>query len=180
MINRRRFFAVSLPTLLGRASLHAMADNMPTLKPESQKPNPRRVKIEVFLLSAALKLGNTNAHIITVVTDEDVPTYASFLQMYTFEEKGDTSKSQAFGPYLRVTPHIEADGKITLDAKVQFEESTAETAPPEQPLSLNSQSLAVKRTVESGHMVTLGGLAMGNEQKQMQLTATLLPPGQMI
>ena len=161
--------------MLGATALNARADNKPT-----PKPAPRRIKIEVSLLNSALKLGSTNAHIIVVGTEEDVATYASFLQMYTFEETGDTSQSQAFGPYLRVTPHIEADGKITLDAKVQFEESTSGTALPNQPLPLLSNSLAIKRTVESGHSVTLGALMVGSEQKQIQLTAIILPPGQML
>ncbi len=174
-MKRRHFFAASVPILLGATALDAMADSKTT-----PKLAPKRIKIEVSLLNSALKLGNTNARIIVIGTEEDVATYASFLQMYTFEEAGGTSNSQAFGPYLRVTPHIESDGKITLDAKVQFEESTSGTAPPNQPLRLLSNSLAVKRTVESGHSVTLGGLMVGNEQKQIQLTATILPPGQMI
>ena len=175
-MNRRHLLAALLPALLGWAAPGAPAWSKPALKPPR-----RRIKIEVFLLGSSLKLGNTNARIIVVVTEEDVATYAAFLQMYTFEEKGDTSKSQMFGPYLRVMPHVGADGAITVDAKVQFEEATSVSTPvPSQPLPLSSNSLAAVRTVKSGQTVTLGGLMMGSDQKQLQLKATILAPHEMV
>jgi len=173
-MNRRHFFAATLPALLGWTASSASARSKPALKPPR-----RRIKIEVSLLNSSFKLDNTNAHIVVVVTEEDVATYASFLQMYTFEEKGGTATSQAFGPYLRVTPHVGADGAITVDAKVQFEEATSASAP-NRPLPLSSNSLSAVRTVKSGQTVTLGGLMMGSDQKQLQLKATILAPHQMI
>lgn len=175
-MKRRHFLAAALPALLGWTASGASARSKP-----APKPPRRRIKIEVSLLNSSLKLDNTNAHIIVVVTEEDVATYASFLQMYTFEEKGDTSKSQMFGPYLRVTPHVGTDGAITVDAKVQFEEATSASASaPNRPLPLSSNSLSAVRTVKSGQTVTLGGLMMGSDQKQLQLKATILAPHQMI
>ena len=170
-MNRRRFFALSLPALLGGAISAAMAQD---------KPVPtalRRVEIVVSLLEPALDLGRTNARMITIITEEDVETYASFLQMYSFEANAadQTVKSQAFGPYLRVTPHIDAEGRIKIDAKVQYEEAIS-TARPNQPLPLASTSTAFTIAVESGKAVIIGGVAVEGVQKQVQVTATILAP----
>ena len=169
-MNRRHFFALSLPALLGGTASAASAQAKPAL---------RRVKIEVSLLGSSLKLGSINAHIISVVAEEDAETSAVFLQMYTFKENAaaGTVSSQAFGPALHVTPHLEAGGKITLTGKVQFEEAVSSAAPNE-PLPLNSNSLAFTRTVTSGQATTLGGLIMGEVQRQVEVTATLLAPHQ--
>lgn len=175
-MNRRHFFALTLPALLGGATSAALAQGKPALKTA-----PRRVKIEVSLLGPSLKLGSINAHIISVVAEEDAEAYASFLQMYTFKENeaAHTVSSQAFGPALSITPHLEADGRITLTGTVQFEEAISDAAP-NKPLPLSSNSLAFTRTVTSGQAATLGGLIMGKAQRQVQITATLLAPQQII
>ena len=173
-MNRRHFFAVTLPALLGWAAPGAFAQDKPTAKPA-----PRRIRIEISLLKSTLNLGETNAHIIVVVTEEDMETYAAFLQMYTFKENEaeHTVASQAFGPKLSITPHIEADGRIRLNGKVEFEEAVSSAAPSE-PLPITTNSLALTRTVTSGQAVTLGGLVLNGVPKQIQVTATLLAPHQ--
>jgi len=171
-MNRRHFFALTLPALLSGPTSAALAQEKPMLR-----TTPRRVKIEVSLLGPSLKIGSINARIISIVAEEDAEAYVAFLQMYTFKENEaeHTVSSQAFGPTLRVTPHLEASGQITLTGKVQFEEAVSGAAPNE-PLPLNSNSLAFTRTVLSGQATTLGGLIMGELQKQVQVTATLLAP----
>ena len=171
-MNRRHFFAVTLPALLGAATPRLFAQAKPVAK-----PSPRRIKIEVDLLKSALTLGDTNAQSILIVTDEDVEVYANFIQMYTYKIKDDQSTNQAFGPYLRVTPHVEPNGEIALVGKLQFEEA-ASGAVPGEPLPVRSTSLAFTRMVESGHSMTIGALAMGDTQRQVQLTATVLAPNQ--
>ena len=175
-MNRRHFFALTLPALLGGSTSAALAQKQPLLRPA-----PRRIKIEMTLLSPSLTLGSINAHIITVVAEEDVEAYAAFLQMYTFKENeaAKTVSSQAYGPALHVTPHLEASGQITLIGKVQFEEAVSNAAPNE-PLPLYSSSLMFTRTVLSGQAAALGGLVMGGVQRQVQATATLLAPHQAI
>jgi hypothetical protein len=149
-MNRRLFFAGTLPALLGFAASRTSAEAKP--QPE---PSRRRVRIEVSFLKPTFRAGDTNAHIIQTVTEEDVAAYAAFLQMYTYQITGGTSTSQAFGPSLRVTPRIDASGRITLDGRVQYEEA-ASGAVSGQPLPLNSGSQTFLRTVESGEPVTLG------------------------
>ncbi len=173
-MKRRHFFAAALPALLGGGALKAWAQDKP-----ASKPSPRRVRIEVFLSKPSLKQGDTNALITQVSTDEDVATYASFVQMYTYQVAGGTATSQAFGPRLRVTPRIEADGRITVDAKVEYEVAAAGAAPG-QPLPLHSNSITFVRTVESGKQVMLGGIGMGDIPGQLWLTATTLAPHQLI
>ncbi len=173
-MKRRHFFAAALPALLGGGALKAWAQDQP-----ASKPSPRRVRIGVFLSKPSLKQGDTNALITQVTTDEDVATYASFIQMYTYQIAGGKTASQAFGPRLRVTPRIEADGRITVDAKVEYEVAAAGAAPG-QPLPLHSTSMTFVRTVESGKQVMLGNLVLGDGQEQLWLTATMLEPHQLI
>jgi len=173
-MKRRHFFAAALPALLGGGALKTWAQDKP-----ASKPSPRRVRIEVFLSKPSLKQGDTNALIIQVTTDESVATYASFIQMYTYQIAGGEATSQAYGPRLRVTPHIEANGKITIDAKVEYEVA-ASGAAPGQPLPIHSTSMTIRQTVESGKQVMFGGLGMGDVQGQLWLTATMLEPHQLI
>lgn len=174
-MNRRRFLAASMPALSLSSLLGWSASGVSAQSKPTSKQAPRRVKIEVTLLAPALNLDHINARTILVITDEDVATYAAFKQMYTYQIKGDKAISQYFGPYLFVTPHIEADGRITVTAKLQYE-GAASDAPPNEPLAISSNSMTATRTVESGHSVILGGLAVGGAQEQIQLMATLLDP----
>ncbi len=169
-MNRRRFFALSLPALLGGTATAALAQKPPI-------PKPRRIKIEVSLLAPDLTLGKTNARILTVETDEGVETFASFLRMYTFKANAadQTVASQAYGPSLRVTPKIEPDGRIALTGGWQFEEAVSPVAAPNQPLPTTSTSAKLTHTVESGKALALGGLVMNGVQTTIQVTATLLP-----
>ena len=125
------------------------------------KPKPKRVRIEVSLQKSGLALGETNA---------------AFLQMYTFKknEADDTASSQAFGPKLNVTAHVEPDGRIRLNGKIEFETAAALTAPAGEPLPIASTSLVLNRTVAGGQAVTLGGLVVGKETRAISLTAALL------
>lgn len=173
-MKRRHFFAAALPALLGGGALKAWAQDKP-----ASKPSPRRVRIAVFLSKPSLKQGDTNALIIQVSTDEDVANYASFVQMYTYQITGGEATSQAFGPRLRVTPHIEANGKITVDAKMEYEVAAAGAAPG-QPLPIHSTSMTIRQTVESGKQVMLGNLSLGDIHGQLWLTATILAPHQLI
>ncbi len=167
-MKRRRFFAAALPFFFGSAALRAAAQNTPALR-------PRRIRIEVSLLKPDLTLGETNAQIIVLSTEEGIATDAMFLRMYTFREnKADnTVSSQAYGPKLTVTATVEADGRIRLNGKIEFEEATA-TAPPNAPLPVVSNSLLLNRSVASGQTVTLGGVVVGKIPQTIQLTATLL------
>lgn len=165
-MNRRRLLA-ALPFFFGSAALRASAQDTPA---------PKRIRIEVSLQKPGLALGETNAQIIVLVTEEGMETNASFLQMYTFREnKADnTVSSQAFGPKLNVTAQVQDDGQISLTGKIEFEEATATAAVPNAPLPVSTTSLALERTVKSGQAVTLGGVVVGKETRQVQLTATLL------
>ena len=167
-MNRRRFLAAALPVVAGAAALRASAQETPTLQ-------PRRIRIEVSLLKPSLTLGETNAQMIILTTEEGIETNASFLRMYTFKEnKADnTVSSQAYGPKLNVTAQVQTDGRIQLSGKIEFEEATAAAAP-DAPLPVSSTSLALERTVTSGQAVTLGGLVIGKTTQTIQLTATLL------
>lgn len=165
-MNRRRFLAAALSVFGGGAALRASAQEAST---------PKRLRIEVSLLKPSLTLGETNAQIIVLVTEEGVETHASFLHMYTFREnKADnTVSSQAFGPKLNVTAQVQADGRIHLTGRIEFEEATA-TAAPNAPLPVSSTSLPLARTVKSGQAVTLGGVVVGKIPQTIQLTATVL------
>ena len=167
-MNRRRLLTAVLPFFFGSAALRASAQETPTLK-------PRRIRIEVSLLKPGLALGETNAQIIVLSTEEGVATDAVFLHMYTFREnKADgTVSSQAYGPKLNVTAQVQDDGRIRLSGKIEFEEATA-TAPPDQPLPVSTTSLPLNRTVASGQTVTLGGVVVNKIPQTIQLTATLL------
>ncbi len=167
-MKRRHFFAAALLLFFGSAALRANAQATPA-------PKLRRIRIEVSLLKPGLTLGETNAQMIVLSTEEGIETNAAFLQMYTFRENkaGGTVASQAYGPKLNVTAQVQADGRIRLTGKIEFEEATA-AAPPNQPLPISSTSLALERTVTSGQAVTLGGLVVGKTAQTIQLTATLL------
>ena len=140
------------------------------------KPKPKRVRIEVSLQKSGLALGETNAQIVVLTAEEGVETNAAFLQMYTFKknEADDTASSQAFGPKLNVTAHVEPDGRIRLNGKIEFETAAALTAPVGEPLPIASTSLVLNRTVAGGQAVTLGGLVVGKETRAISLTAALL------
>ncbi len=167
-MNRRRLLAAALPFFFGSAALRASAQNTPA-------PKPKRIRIEVSLQKTGLTLGETNAQIIVLTTEEGVATDAVFLQMYSFREnKADgTVSSQAFGPKLNVAAQVQADGRIRLSGKIEFEEATAAAAP-NQPLPVSTTSLPLDLTVANGQAVTLGGVVVGKETRQVQLTATLL------
>ena len=169
-MNRRRFFALSLPALLGGAATAALAQKQPT-------PKPRRVKVEVSLLAPNLTLGKTNARILTLETDEGVETFASFLRMYTFKANAadQTVDSQAYGPYLRVTPKIEPDGRITLAGELRYEEAISPVAALNRPLPVATTTAKFVRLVESGKALVMGGLVVDGVQTTIQITATLLP-----
>ena len=170
-MNRRHFFAATLPALLGSAALPALAQG------KLSRTAPRRVRIEASLLKPTLTLGETNAQIIVVIAQEGVETYAAFLQMYTYKANtaDHTVTSQAYGPKLTVTPHLQANGQITLTGKIEFEEATSAAAPNE-PLAISTHSQSFVRTLTSGEAVLLGGLIIdGVRPQQIQLTATLLP-----
>ena len=166
-MNRRRFFAAALPVVLGSAALRASAQAAPKL---------RRIKIEVSLQKPGLALGETNAQMIILTTEEGVQTDAMFLRMYTFHEnKADnTVSSQAYGPKLMVTASLEMDGRIRLKGKIEFEDAAARAAAPDEPLPLSSTSLMLDRVVTSGQTVTLGGVVVNKLSQTIQLTATLL------
>ena len=167
-MNRRRLFAAALPFFFGSAASRASAQNTPA-------PKPKRIQIEVSLQRPSLTLGETNAQIIVLSTEDGVTTDAVFLQMYSFREnKADgTVSSQAFGPKLTVTAQVQADGRIRLSGKIEFEEAPA-TAAPNAPLPVSTTSLVLNQTVASGQEMTLGGVVVGKETRQVQLTATLL------
>ena len=167
-MNRRHLLFTALPALITSAALRASAQDAPA-------PKPKRVRIEVSLLKPSLTLGETNAQIIVLVTEEGVETNASFLHMYTFREnKADgTVSSQAFGPKLNVTAQVQADGRIRLTGRIEFEEAIA-TAAPNAPLPVSTTSLPLNQTVASGQAVMLGGVAVGKIPQTIQLTATLL------
>ncbi len=168
-MNRRHFLALTLPALLGGAASAALAQEKPA------PTAPRRVKIELSLLGPSLKIGSTTAHVVTVITEENVEAYASFLQMYTFKENEaeHTVNTQAFGPYLRVTPHIEADGRIKIEANFQYEEASL-AAEPNKPLPVASTSVTFTHLMESGKPLIVGSALMEGAQAVIQVTATLL------
>lgn len=171
-MNRRRFFAVSLPALLGWAAPTALAENKLAHKPAAQ-----RVEITVSLSKPTqnLKAGNIYVQTIILVTEEDVETYTAFLQTYTYKITGVVSSCQEFGPSLRVTPHIETSGEITLDAEIQFKEP-ASHAPAGKPLPINSNSLTLIRTVKSGEAIMVSSSVVGGVQEEIVLSATVLKP----
>jgi len=180
-MNRRHFFAVTLSALSGLTTSRALAQDKPI-----PKPSPRKVEIEVSLIKSALRPDNTNTytHTIFIITDEDVETYAAFTQEDTFQiydakTKRHTSASQTFGPYLRVTPHIEPDGHMTVSAKVKFEEIVPGDLFME-PTPTISKLLTVTRTVESGQATVLGNVVIGKAQGRIQLIATILQTPQVI
>jgi len=175
-MNRRRFCSASLPMLLGWAAPSALAQDSPT--PRSL---PRRVKIEVSHTKFSSKTGDTNAQTLTVVTNEGVEAYASFVQTdpyRAYQAGGDTytTISQTFGPSLRVTPHIGASGDITLNAEIQFDYASGPGAAPDMAVPITSNSLTVWQAVKSGHAVTLSGMAGDGVREQIQLAATILAP----
>lgn len=170
MLSRRRFLSAALPAVFGSAALRASAQSAP-----APKAKPKRIRIEVSLLRPGTALGQTNAQMVMLSTEEGVETETAFLQMYTFRaNKADnTVSSQTFGPKLTLTAHVEANGQIRLSGTAAFEEVTAGAAPNE-PLPLSTASLSFLRTVVSGQTVTLGGTVVGKETRQFSLTATVV------
>lgn len=152
-MNRRRFFALSLPALLGGAASAVSAQDRP-----ASKPSARRVRMEI----SHAKTGDSSPQTIVVATDADVETYVAFLQAPASGGKGDALASQAAGPYLRVTPHIEADGKITVSADAQFGQ--------------NDIKMAFTARVESGKKELASTMTINGVQENFYVTATVLEP----
>ena len=166
-MNRRRLLAAALPVLFGGGASRALAQD---------KPKPKRIRIEVSLQKPGLALSEINAQIIVLTTAEGVETNAMFLQMYTFRaNKADnTVSSQAFGPKLTLTAHVEPNQHIHIIGTMAFEEATATTAALNEPLPLAATSLVLDHSFASGQAVTLGSTIVGKEAQTIQLTATLM------
>lgn len=149
-MNRRHFFALSLPVLLGGA---ASAQGKPT----SNSTAPR-VRLDI----SHAKTGDSSPQTIVVATDADVETYVAFLQVPASGGRGSTSTPYATGSYLRVTPHIEADGKITVSAEAQFGE--------------NDIKMTFTARVESGKKELASTMTINGVQENFYVTATILEP----
>lgn len=148
-MDRRHFFALSLPALLGAVS----AQDRP-----ASKPAVRRVRMEI----SYAKTGDSSSETIVVATDADVETFVAFLQASASGGKGDASASQAAGPYLRVTPHIDGDGKIMVSAEAQFGQ--------------NDAKMTFTARVESGKKELASTMTFNGVQENFYVTATVLEP----
>jgi type II secretory pathway component GspD/PulD (secretin) len=114
---------------------------------------------------------------------EGVETLASFFRVINDESYDRTTGlttpyTQSAGPYVRATPRIEADGRITVDAEVEFQDF-APGAVPNLAGTISTQGFGItnaRHTVESGQSVMLAKSKshLGN----VLLTATLIRPHQ--
>ncbi len=173
-LNRRHFFAASLPALLGWTVPTASAQEKP-----APKPVTRRVKIQISFHKPSSSPGDSDDRTILLVTNEDVETYAAFTQMHPYrvdQAGGNTyTTEQDFGPWVRVRPRIGARGKITVDVKVEYANATS-VAVTDVPFSVHSHTVTRTMTVENGQAVFLDDFAAG---RQIQLTATILEAHQL-
>ena len=177
-MNRRNFLTAALPAVMGTVALGARASTTGATAP------PRRIKIEVSHLKPSQGFGDLATNTVVVVAVEGVETYAAFTRFnnlagYDSKTNRAIPVAQPIGPsYLRVTPRVEPDGKITVVANVQFEEPAISSAPSsDAAVSIAVMKLdGCKHTLESGQSVMLDSLP--GVKPQIQLTATLLGPHQ--
>lgn len=126
---------------------------------------PRRISFwGLFQLpvcyDALLKSEGSEATEISVQTPSDSPGVARYSQFFTFttHDQGKAVRNVMTAPTsLEATPHINADGTITVDLKWEVTRATpaaVDTVP-----MTTTQSMTTRRTFKSSQTLVFGGTA---------------------
>ena len=125
---------------------------------------------------ALLKEGN-EATEVSVQTPNDFPGVARYSRILTFTtlDHGKPGRGFLTAPTsLEATPHINADGSITVDLKTEVTRVAPTTAAGAVPV-VTRQSMTTRRTFKSGQRVVLSSATLGAKWLTQSVTVTVLP-----
>jgi len=114
---------------------------------------------------------------VSVQTPNDFPGMARYSRVFTFKtlDHGKPGRGFLTAPTsLEATPHINSDGTITVDLKMEMTRVAPATAAGAVPVTTR-QSMTTRRTFKSGQTVVLSGTTLGAKWLTQSVTVTVLP-----